>query len=200
MFPNLTGCKNRFCKADLCYDVIATHWVPAAVLEGESATWPKYLLPTLAEWVSDGFVTVVDGEVIDDRDVKAGVDAWRTEFDLVELAKDPYQSKQIGIELDEEGLDVYDHGQSMERMGPATQRFIYHAKGKRLHHGGNPVLRWMIGNALARMDTNGNIKPDRKASSGKIDGIVAVIMALAAAERGEEFEDVFSFTVGGSSA
>ncbi|KKL46457.1 hypothetical protein LCGC14_2345360, partial [marine sediment metagenome] len=200
VFPNLGGCRNKFCAADLCYDVLGRFWIPAANLEGGSTTLPKYLLPTLRGWVADGFLTVVDGDVIDDRDVKGGIDRWRKLYELEELAKDPYQTKQIGIELDEEGLVVYDHGQSMERMAGPTERFIHHVRGKRLHHGGNPVLRWMIGNAIARLDTNGNKKPDRKASSGKIDGVVALIMALAAAERGEEAEDVFSFTVGGSTA
>lgn len=195
--PNLGGCRNGFCKADLCYDVISQFWIPAAVLAGESATWTNYLLPTLSEWVANGFVTAVGGEVIDDRDVKAGVDEWRRTFDLVELAKDPYQTKQIGIELEEEGLLVVDHGQSMERMSGPTERLIHHVRGRRIHHGGNPVLRWMIGNTLARTDTNGNKRPDRKSSSGKIDGIVALIMALAAAERQEQTEEAFGFALGG---
>lgn len=198
VFPNVGGCNNppQVCDDDLCYDVLAEHWTTAAVLEGASNTWPNYLLPSLAQWVADGFVTVVDGEVIDDRDIHAGVDAWRTRFDLVELAKDPYQSKQLGIELEEEGLLVYDHGQGMERMADPTEQFIQAVRARRIHHGGNPVLRWMIGNAIARLDTSGNKRPDKKGSSGKIDGIVALIIALAAAQRGEETSDLFAFTVG----
>ncbi len=198
VFPNVGGCRNKFCNSELCYDVAAEFWIPDSILRGESSTWSKYMIPTLAGWVSDGLVTVVDGEVIDDRAVKSTIDEWRTRFDLVELAKDPYQTKQIGIELDEEGLTVFDHGQSIERMAGPTERFIHHVRGKRLHHGGNSVLRWMIGNALVRQDTNGNKRPDRKSSPGKIDGVVGLIMALAAAERGEETGDVFGFSVGGN--
>ena len=45
-------------------------------------------------------------------------------------------------------------------------------------HGGNPVLRWMAGNVVAEIDAAENIKPSKKKSTEKIDGIVAWIMAL----------------------
>lgn len=200
VIANIDGCPNSKLHDpdELCFDVVSQFWIPASVLEGSSTTWTKAMIPTLQSWVHDGLVTVVDGEVIDDRDVKTGVTTWRTEFELVELAKDPYQSKQIGIELEEEGLVVYDHGQSMERMSDPTKRLVHYVRGKRLHAGGNPVLRWMISNTIAKQDTNGNIRPDRKKSSGKIDGIVALIMALASAEREMNFEEAefFGFAVG----
>jgi phage terminase large subunit-like protein len=51
--------------------------------------------------------------------------------------------------------------------------------GLKIRHGGNPVLTWMVGNAVARVDPAGNIKPDKAKATGKIDGVVATIMALA---------------------
>ena len=51
----------------------------------------------------------------------------------------------------------------------------------RLNHGGNAVLRWMASNVAAEMDASGNIKPSKKKSIEKIDGIVATIMALGRA-------------------
>jgi phage terminase large subunit-like protein len=47
-----------------------------------------------------------------------------------------------------------------------------------LRHGGNPVLRWMADNMVVRHDPAGNIKPDKERSTEKIDGIVALVMAL----------------------
>ena len=49
---------------------------------------------------------------------------------------------------------------------------------KQIVHGGHPVLRWMAGNVSADSDPAGNLKPNKKTSGGKIDGIVALIMAL----------------------
>ncbi len=49
-----------------------------------------------------------------------------------------------------------------------------------LEHGGNPVLRWMASNVALYTDSAGNIKPDRKKSNEKIDGIAALVDAIAA--------------------
>lgn len=53
-----------------------------------------------------------------------------------------------------------------------------------LHHGGNPVLRWMASNVTVRTDVAGNIRPDKQNSTDKIDGIVALVMGLGRAMLG----------------
>ena len=54
---------------------------------------------------------------------------------------------------------------------------------KKISHGGHLVLRWMMDNIYIRTDPAGNIKPDKEKSTEKIDGAVAVIMALDRAIR-----------------
>ena len=54
---------------------------------------------------------------------------------------------------------------------------------KRVAHGGHPVLMWMIDNVFIRKDPAVNIKPDKEKSTEKIDGAVAMIMALDRAIR-----------------
>ena len=51
-------------------------------------------------------------------------------------------------------------------------------KSGKLNHGGHPVLRWMASNCMIDQDAAGNIKPNKARSTEKIDGIVALIMAL----------------------
>ena len=48
----------------------------------------------------------------------------------------------------------------------------------KLRHGGNPVLRWMASNVAVETDAAGNLKPSKKKSTERIDGIVAGVMAL----------------------
>jgi phage terminase large subunit-like protein len=59
------------------------------------------------------------------------------------------------------------------------------AKGE-LKHDGNPVMRWMISNVIIDRDPAGNIKPTKGKSSGKIDGVVAAIMAIGASIKTEK--------------
>ena len=48
----------------------------------------------------------------------------------------------------------------------------------KLRHGGHPVLRWMASNVAVETDAAGNLKPSKKKSTERIDGIVAGVMAL----------------------
>ena len=56
---------------------------------------------------------------------------------------------------------------------------------QRIAHGGHPVLRWMMDNIYIRTDPAGNIKADKEKSTEKIDGAIAMIMALDRAIRCE---------------
>jgi phage terminase large subunit-like protein len=60
-----------------------------------------------------------------------------------------------------------------------------------LRHGGHPVLRWMMDNIYVKTDPAGNIKPDKEKSTERIDGAVALIMALDRAIRNEHRESVY---------
>ena len=68
-------------------------------------------------------------------------------------------------------------------MSPPSKELMRLTLSGKIAHGGNPVLRWMADNICVRTDPAGNIKPDKEKSSEKIDGIVAMIMALDRAIR-----------------
>jgi len=48
----------------------------------------------------------------------------------------------------------------------------------RQHHDGNPLLRWMVSNVVCHTDAKGNIYPRKQRPENKIDGVVAILMAL----------------------
>ena len=69
-------------------------------------------------------------------------------------------------------------GQGYKDMSPPSKELFKLLMEGNVIHGGNPVLRWMAQNVVMRQDPAGNIKPDKEKSTEKIDGIVALIMAL----------------------
>ena len=78
-------------------------------------------------------------------------------------------------------------------MSAPTKELEKRVTAGTLNHGGNPVLRWMASNVAAEQDAAGNLKPSKKKSNEKIDGIVALIMGLgvslvAPAEHGSVYE------------
>ena len=56
---------------------------------------------------------------------------------------------------------------------------------------GNTVLRWMMDNIYVKTDPAGNIKPDKEKSTDRIDGAVALVMALDRAIRNENMVSVY---------
>ena len=77
-------------------------------------------------------------------------------------------------------------GMSFMAMAAPMVEFERRLLSKQLHHGGNPILRWMADNVVVKQDPNGNLKCDKAESQGKIDGIVALVMALDRAMRHED--------------
>ena len=79
-------------------------------------------------------------------------------------------------------------------FAPLTKEFEKRLLLKKLHHGNNPILTWMADNVAVQQDAAGCLKPDKAASQGKIDGIVALLMAMdrqmrAAKPRRSTYED-----------
>ena len=70
-------------------------------------------------------------------------------------------------------------------MSPATNELMQLVLEQKLAHAGNVPLRWMADNLVVRTDPAGNIKPDKEKATEKIDGMVALIMALDRAIAGK---------------
>jgi len=76
------------------------------------------------------------------------------------------------------GITMVPFGQGFASMSSPTKELMKLVLEERLAHGGNEPLAWMADNVTVRKDPAGNIKPDKEKSTEKIDGIVALIMAL----------------------
>ena len=70
-------------------------------------------------------------------------------------------------------------------MSPASKELMKLTLEKKLAHGGRPVLRWMMDNVYVGTDPAGNIKPDKENSTERIEGAIALVMAIDRAIRNE---------------
>ena len=104
-------------------------------------------------------------------------------YNIREIAFDRWGAVQMVQNLDALGFPVVQFGQGFKDMSPPTKELMRLAMDKKLAHGGHPVLRWMMDNIYIRTDPAGNVKPDKEKSTEKIDGAVALIMALDRAIR-----------------
>ena len=159
------------------YRAICRFFIPGEALrERENRDRVPY-----SQWVREGFVTATEGNVIHYSAIRAEIDKLAQTYDVVEMAFDRWGATQMTQELDEAGMTVIPFGQGFASMSPPTKELLNIVLDRKFRHGGNPVLRWMADNVVVETDPAGNLKPSKKKSAQKIDGIVALIMALARA-------------------
>lgn len=135
------------------------------------------------QWVSHGQIIVVSGEDIDFNSVLCDIIKISKIFNIKEIAFDRWGSQRISEDLQEAGFNIIAFGQGFQSMSAPTKALLSLILQKNLIHGGNAVLRWMASNLMVDRDPAGNVKPNKSKSSGNINGIVALIMALDRAMR-----------------
>jgi len=136
-------------------------------------------------WCHAGLITDTPGNVIDYAWIIDQVQKDAKEFDLQEIAFDRWGATLIYQQLSDLGMQVVEFGQGFASMSPPSKELEKLILAGKICHGGNPVLTWMADNVVVVEDPSGNIKPAKNRSTEKIDGIVALIMALDRALHGE---------------
>lgn len=131
------------------------------------------------QWARDGLFELTEGNIIDYRFIRKRIQDLGREFDIAQICFDRYNATEIATQLGEEdGFEMVKVGQGFASMFAPTKRLLELVLTQEIEHGGNPVLRWMASNVIVQMDPAGNIKPDKKRSREKIDGIAALLDAL----------------------
>jgi len=132
-------------------------------------------------WVDQGYIIATDGNITDYNFIQAKITELSSTYNITEIAYDPWNSTQLVTNLIDDGANMIEFRQGFVSMSPATKELEKLVLQKKLNHGGNPVLSWMVNNMSLKSDPAGNIKPDKDKSSDKIDGAVASVMAISRA-------------------
>lgn len=131
-----------------------------------------------ATWTQQGHIEATPGNVIDYAFIRHRLNALAQTYDLREIAYDPWNATQLSLELQEDGIAMVELRQGMASLAAPSKELLRGVLAASLWHGGNPVLRWMADNTAAKSDASGNVRPDKAKSTGRIDGIVAAVMAV----------------------
>jgi len=194
---DIESLKGRECWAglDLSTKVDLSALVLAFPLEGrEFALVPFLWIPhdnahnrekrdrvPYLQWARDGFLALTEGNVIDYEAIEAKICELAGQYQIREIAFDPWNAQATANRLANEGLNMVEFRQGFVSMSGPTKDFEALVLSRRLIHGGHPVLKWNAGNVAVQEDAAGNIKPNKKKSTERIDGIVAAIMATGRA-------------------
>ena len=138
-------------------------------------------------WAKQGLITLIDGPVIVPAIVAQHVAEAAENFDLQLMAYDRWRIHDFTRELDSIGVQLPMHpfGQGFKDMAPAVDKLERLVVDHKLAHGGHPVMNMCAANAIAERDPAGNRKLNKAKSIGRIDGLVALAMALGVETMGE---------------
>lgn len=134
-------------------------------------------------WARDGLIQVTEGNVIDYGFILRQIEELGEVYNIREIAFDRWGAFQISNQLEGLGFTMVGFGQGYKSMSPPMTDLLRLVLGGKLAHGGHPILRWMADNLVVDQDPAGNVKPNKKKSREKIDGIVAGLMAMDRAVR-----------------
>lgn len=143
-------------------------------------------------WADRGLITLTPGNTVNYGFVAQVIsDLWQA-GNLRSMRYDRWRIDDLLAELDALGcgLSVEPHGQGFRDMSPAIDELETLALNGQIRHGGNPVLTMCVMNAVVVPDEAGNRKFAKNKSTGRIDGIVALAMAVMALLRAPEAEPI----------
>lgn len=130
------------------------------------------------DWARAGFLALCDGDIINYTDVEDAIRWARETFDLRMVGFDPYLSRTITQRL-EPIVPIVEIPQDLRNLSPAMKETEDLMIRRQLLHVHNTCFRWTFGNVRCYVDGNGNCKPMKNKSTGRIDPTVASIIAMA---------------------
>jgi phage terminase large subunit-like protein len=177
-------------------------WKPEDLLRDHSARDFGSGNMRYVEWRDTGHLLTSPGRSISPEVVAMHIADLRQRYNVLGLAYDRWRIKDLLREFDRVGLEATDEddgsglrlvpwGQGYRDMAPAIDALELAVLNRELEHPSNPVLTWNMANAIATMDPAGNRKLDKDKARFRIDGAVALAMAvgLKARDRKEETFD-----------
>ena len=130
------------------------------------------------DWARAGFLTLCPGEVNDYDEIESRIREAAERYDLRMVGFDPYLSRTITQRISPI-VNTIEIPQDLKNMSPAMKEIDDMMRRHTLLHTHNTCFRWTFGNVRCHEDGNGNIKPLKNKSTGRIDPAVAGIIAMA---------------------
>ena len=160
------------------FDVIPYFWIPKDnMFERVRRDKVPYF-----DWVKKGLIKTTEGNVVDYAYIEKTIKRVCEFFNVKMIAYDRWNSNDLIRRLtDDEVVELIQFGQGYASMSTPTKQIEVLSLQGKLNHASNEVLNWMCSNVVLKKDPSDNWKIDKEKSSEKVDGMVALAMALGVA-------------------
>lgn len=203
--------RKCFGGLDLSSKEDMTAWVLLFPPEDDGEPWkvlPRFWLPaeTAAKrqrshgvpyptWIKEGLITTVSGERIEYDLIRKQIEDDGQRYSIVDIGADPWNLEYLRQQLPG-SAKIVEFPNSYRNMSQPTKELKSLVNTGKIAHGGHKVLRWNASNVVVEVLDPETIRPSKKKSTEKIDGIVALVMALGRAMLDEGPEESVYLTRG----
>lgn len=149
-------------------------WVPEErVLEEEGNRYQG--------WHAGGWLEATPGNVIDFDYIEDEIEEISKQYEIQEVAYDPFQATQFSVHMLERGFPMVEFGATVKNFSEPMKELEALILKQQILFQKDPMALWMMGNVTAKLDRKDNIFPSKEREPNKIDDIIALIMATARA-------------------
>lgn len=166
---------------------LAWFWCP---VENAAARQAQTGVP-YQTWLDGGFIEQTDRSYVSQRAIGDKIESLSAMYEIRAIAFDRAQAAGVYERLSDFGIEMLKHNQQTFAMASPTKRVQTLIGLGELKQNGHPVLTWNIQNCVGVTDAFQRTRPDKDKSLEKIDGVVAMIMAVSAAENSEPADSVY---------
>lgn len=173
------GATDDLCSATLIFPedgwaVLPFMWAPVkSVKKAMDRAMVSY-----QAWADAGYLTLTEGEASDHGLIEEEIVGLHKRYQVMEVAADPWNAVTLSQNLIKRGCNVVLFQNKMANLSPAVKHLEVGLLQGDWRHGSHPVLNWMVSNCKVYEDPNGNKKLVKDEDHGKIDAVIAWVMAL----------------------
>lgn len=167
---DITNLTLMFTKEDKHY-IYQKYYIPSDNIKKRS----KVDRVPYMQWVADGYITPTNGNVVDFAYIERDILELKEKFNILFLGYDTWNSNYLITRLEENGVNTVPVRQGFQTLSPASKELEVKAIQKNIIHNNHPVLNWCISNVVLERDAADNIKPSKKESIEKIDGVAGLV-------------------------
>lgn len=175
---DLAGITATFRDADDGYSAFAFAFITEAALKKRSNETPDI---AWQQWVDEGHLVVIPGEIIQDDVIEAKLVALASDFDVREIGFDQKFAAKLMAKMLDSGLPVVDVPQRPLILGPFYTEIQRAILSRKYRHGGHPVMRWCFSNAVPMSGDTGLLFMSKSKSTDAIDLVVTAAMGVGRA-------------------
>jgi phage terminase large subunit-like protein len=140
--------------------------------------------------IARGFLIATKGAAINYDFIREECEAGAKEFKVLECLYDSWNATETAQKLSNK-IEMVKIAMNVANFSEPMKKFDALMRSGKIRHNGSPLLRWCIGNVVAKEDHNGNVYPRKSHEKLKIDPVIAILMALAGWLQDEQVDSVY---------